>query len=712
MSKQIWDFDVSGGLGWGRLASDGALRNPLGLIFSSFDHRGGRVSTGGSPTFNQWFHGPNAGIFGGIVWHTPIEHLDLVVEYSSDRYVRESRPGAGPFKYRAPVHVGLAYNLFDVATITGSWLYGETAGLTVSLHADPTQQNYANLFGTAPMPFIQRSAEERRDAVAELVNDRADAERPPNGPWVRLTDEPSNGRDRLASALTDMNGGFRDFEIDGRTLTINARGAQHGDCAKYALLAANARIGVDSVAMTDLDDSRGLVAVCAVRTGAPNIKPGVMLASADSVALDATDAPSNSQPDAPPAASAPTAADIGEAERKIRADSAAQGIIVNAVTIGPHEATIYFTNGTYAFEAEAIGRLNRILSADAPANVETFRFISVDAGVAEIETRVVRAPFERMMLLYGHTQEMASAIEIAPAPMNNPALETQNSATFPQFSWGFGPDFRQSLFDPRDPIQLQVAAVLSGSVQLAPGLGVGLVLDGNIWNDFNLRRNSNSQLPHVRSNFQEYLRDGEYGISGLAANYFTRITPDVYAEVRAGYLESMFAGFGGQVLWRPVGERFAIGADVYQVWQRDFNRLFGLQHYNIVTGHVSVYYQSPWDGLNFAVHGGRYLAGDYGATFEISRRFSTGVEIGAFATFTNVPFKKFGEGSFDKGIMIHIPLEWVFPFPTQSDYNINLRPLTRDGGQRLLGDDSLYEETRRPSYGEISQHLDDLAYPR
>jgi hypothetical protein len=126
---------------------------------------------------------------------------------------------------------------------------------------------------------------------------------------------------------------------------------------------------------------------------------------------------------------------------------------------------------------------------------------------------------------------------------------------------------------------------------------------------------------------------------------------------------------------------------------------------------VSVYYQSPWYNLDFAVHAGRYLAKDYGATFEVTRRFSSGVEIGAFATFTNVPFKTFGEGSFDKGIIIHIPLEWAFPFATQSSYNLNLRPLTRDGGQRLAGDDSLYDETSRPSYGEISQHLDDIAYP-
>ncbi|HEX4534350.1 MAG TPA: YjbH domain-containing protein [Rhizomicrobium sp.] len=722
-SKQIWDFDVTGGLGWGRLASDQALPNPLGWISNSFDHRGSRVGTGGTPTLNQWFHGPNMGVFGGFIWHTPIDRLDVIAEYSSDRYVRETRPNAGPFRYREPVNVGIAYHFFDAGSITASWLYGDTFGVTVSLSANPSASNYANLFGTAPMPFVQRSADERKDAVASLVNDSGDVDAvSTNAPWVTLAAPSNSIQARLTAELNRTGAHIKDVEIEGGTLVINLPGATRTNCAQYAQLAANVRAGLQSVAVTDLDNPRAQVAVCAVK--APiTIKSGVVLASANMDSFSMADGSANG-PDslggAADASSVPTVAanltnsplSNADAERKIRADAAAQGIQINAVVLGPHEAKVYFTNSTYYFEAEAIGRLTRVLSADSPANIEIFRFISVDVGVAELETRVVRAPFERMMLLYGHTQELADAIEIAPAPMRNPALVEQDAGSFPQFSWGISPDFRQNLFDPKDPVQLQIAALASGSVEIAPGLGIGAVLDGNIWNDFNLNRPSNSKLPHVRSDFEKYLRDGEYGVAGLDVNYFTRVAPDVYFEARAGYLESMFGGFGAQVLWRPVGERWAIGADVYQVWQRNFDRLFGFQHYNVVTGHVSVYYQSPWYGLDFAVHAGRYLAGDYGATFELTRQFSSGVQIGAFATFTNVPFKKFGEGSFDKGIIIHIPLEWAFPFATQSSYDVALRPLTRDGGARLAGDDSLYGETGRASYGEISQHLDDIAYPR
>ena len=64
-------------------------------------------------------------------------------------------------------------------------------------------------------------------------------------------------------------------------------------------------------------------------------------------------------------------------------------------------------------------------------------------------------------------------------------------------------------------------------------------------------------------------------------------------------------------------------------------------------GHISFYYDAGMFDLE--INAGRYLAGDWGATTTISRVFGNGWEVGG-ATFTDVPFETFGEGSFDKGI--------------------------------------------------------------
>jgi hypothetical protein len=185
------------------------------------------------------------------------------------------------------------------------------------------------------------------------------------------------------------------------------------------------------------------------------------------------------------------------------------------------------------------------------------------------------------------------------------------------------------------------------------------------------------------------------------------MAPDVFATVRAGYLESMYMGTGGEVLWRPAGERWAIGADLYDIQERGFDRLLDLQSYHVVTGHVSLYWASPWYDLNFEVRAGQYLAGDRGLTFMATRRFSSGVEIGAFFTRTNVSSVQFGEGSFDKGILIRIPLGWVAPINTQDGINTIIRPVQRDGGQTLDNDATLYDETRRTSDAEMFLQTED-----
>ncbi len=90
---------------------------------------------------------------------------------------------------------------------------------------------------------------------------------------------------------------------------------------------------------------------------------------------------------------------------------------------------------------------------------------------------------------------------------------------------------------------------------------------------------------------------------------------------------------------------------------------------------------------------GRYLAGDWGATVEIGRRFASGIEVGGFATVTDVPFRTFGEGSFDRGIYLRVPLE-LFGIATRNVATALVRGVQRDGGQRLAVDNPLWEVTR------------------
>jgi hypothetical protein len=163
----------------------------------------------------------------------------------------------------------------------------------------------------------------------------------------------------------------------------------------------------------------------------------------------------------------------------------------------------------------------------------------------------------------------------------------------------------------------------------------------------------------------------------------------------AGILEEMFSGVGSELLYRPFPSRFAFGLNLNYVWQRDYAKRFSHLDYEVLTGHASIYWASPFQNYDAAVHVGRYLAKDLGATFEVRRTFANGWMVGGFFTLTDVPFERFGEGSFDKGLFFRIPFNSLLPGNTRSTYQTIIRTIQRDGGARFEGiGDTLWWEGR------------------
>ena len=76
----------------------------------------------------------------------------------------------------------------------------------------------------------------------------------------------------------------------------------------------------------------------------------------------------------------------------------------------------------------------------------------------------------------------------------------------------------------------------------------------------------------------------------------------------------MYSGAGGEILYWPAQSRLAFGASLAYAKQRDYDRGLGLLDYDVITGHVSAYWATPFYNYDVAVHAGRYLAKDVGAT--------------------------------------------------------------------------------------------------
>jgi hypothetical protein len=239
--------------------------------------------------------------------------------------------------------------------------------------------------------------------------------------------------------------------------------------------------------------------------------------------------------------------------------------------------------------------------------------------------------------------------------------------------------------DPNEPLKHQL--YIKGTARLA------LTDTNNFWssfsvdlsNDFNTRRPSDSVLPRVRSEINRYLTDGKTGIDTLYFEHKRNFFDSWHARLYVGFPEEMFGGTGAEFLYEPFGSRWAIGANINWVKQRGYKKDFSFQDYEIATGHLSAFYASPWYNFDFGVHAGRYLAGDRGVTYEVRRTFENGFSMGAFFTRTNVSAIDFGEGSFDKGMYLTVPIGAFLSRNSRYRYSTVIRSIERDGGRRLEG---------------------------
>ncbi len=395
-------------------------------------------------------------------------------------------------------------------------------------------------------------------------------------------------------------------------------------------------------------------------------------------------------------------ADLGwtqnpETAQSLRDQTAAllsnDGMTLEALRLSGSTATIHIRNARYLARPEAIGRTARILSQVLPASVETFTIVPVENGIPLSATTLKRSDLEELEYAPDATWRSYARAEISDAA---DSLEgtTYNGVLYPKFTWSLGPYLSTSYFDPQEPVRVDAGLSLEGRYDIAPGWVLsGAIKQQVAGNVGSTTRASDSKIQKVRSEGFLYAREGETALNDLTLAHYFRPGQDLYGRVTAGYLEREYGGISGEILWKPVGSRLALGAELNVVKQRDFDQGFGFRDYSVTTGHMSAYYDFG-NGYEGQVDAGRYLAGDYGATFTLDRTFANGWSVGAYATFTDVSFDDFGEGSFDKGLRFVVPLDHFLGKPTGQTYKTVIQPLTRDGGARLNVNGRLYDSVR------------------
>lgn len=368
----------------------------------------------------------------------------------------------------------------------------------------------------------------------------------------------------------------------------------------------------------------------------------------------------------------------------------------------PDYVRVDLRNTRYRSYAQALGRasatLQRFTSDNIKRAVVVFHKNGLEVSSYNIDLERISNEQVRGSTQIGDYGSIADH-DVSPLPFD---LEPSS-----KFSYGFGPYFTHRLFNPDLPLSVETGAEIGAKYRFSQNLSLSGSVRKSVLTTLteNKRLGKPGPLPKVQSDWGRYDLAGQDGhINNLKISYIDRLSPNLFFRAHLGYLETMYAGVGGEVLFKPKSSSFALGFDMHRVRQRAFDMRFDLRDYETTVGKVSLYYDDggPFD---LEINAGRYLAGDWGATTKISRRFANGWEVGAYATLTDVPFEDFGEGSFDKGIYVTLPLDWLKGSPSMSRRSFTIRPITGDGGATLASGRQLYNLIRNAQEANVKREV-------
>ena len=241
-------------------------------------------------------------------------------------------------------------------------------------------------------------------------------------------------------------------------------------------------------------------------------------------------------------------------------------------------------------------------------NVKAVNFRTVSLGMRGPSVKILYSDFEKTL----NEQAVASpqeiwqntVIENAQISLNEDALK-RSPFLMPDI-W-FVQDNRFSLSEEDNGVLYRSSLITNGRMPLilksmTLGGGLRFNLADNLKNISDIR--PKATLP-VRSDIYEF-SDKTLSLDSLYVSHQQTVYPNVYLSIAGGYLEEMYAGFGGEILYRPFKSRFALGAELWQAMKRapDTKMNIGLNGDHLLTGHVNAWYDIPNEDVTLYARGG------------------------------------------------------------------------------------------------------------
>ena len=376
---------------------------------------------------------------------------------------------------------------------------------------------------------------------------------------------------------------------------------------------------------------------------------------------------------------------------------------------------IEYENYQYLSQVKALGRVLRVAVIQSPEEVERIHVIIKGNAIPMVEVSL--NPKDYTLFLNGKI----SSIEML--------ARTRISSDTPYFGGAFAEETGEISVDKNKipPYYFGFSLIemehyindMSGfyktrigpTVTLGKDFGNGLSTE--TYFKFPLYSNISSSTPPisdepVRSDIIKYLEYTDPVMENLIVNKYWKTGEKNYWRLTGGYLEFQFAGLTAEYLTLYKGGRIGVGSEITWAQKRQPQEIFDLEDFTSLTAFLNGYLFIPELDSVFEVNVGRFLAGDEGAKFQITKEVRGGYIYLWYTKTDTSGFTGPNSGYSDSGVGFALPLRVFKNKDRQGYYNFAFSPWTRDVGQKVSQMYSLYDFISEYTPSHIIHHWADL----
>lgn len=359
------------------------------------------------------------------------------------------------------------------------------------------------------------------------------------------------------------------------------------------------------------------------------------------------------------------------------------------IKINVNEIWIEVQNNKYFYVTKAVEVILKLVHEIAPAHIENIHITMNSNGIPLFELSAIRADIRDWQ-----TEKLTTNEFIYLSKFDSFVTESPDTRIFHQdfFTYGFKPSLESYLNDPSGFFKYRFGLAAWGSYH--PWKGSTLLAQPEWYPLNNISTRTQPLIDPVRSDVVLY-KEKSITLARLMFDQVGKTSNEIYGRISAGYLELQYAGLYGELATSLVSGRIMLGVGGSAVRKRDPDNVFKLSD-EFSQVYKTAFFNSrlnvPEYEIAFDVKAGRFLGGDKGAKFTVSK-FINGVKISAWYSVTDTSGFKDPEnrGYHDKGIAVVVPIRLFKGTDSKTSYSYALSPWTRDVAQDVNQYESLFD---------------------